>query len=170
MNLLAIGLGALAIGRIIADHEDARTRAQRYRETIINAAAEYDLSPEILFGVLRVESNFNPNAVGSAGEIGMSQFKQIALDDIVTNAGFTRAYDVKELHDPTKAIYAAAALLALNRKRSGSMYTSIRAYNVGIGAALKDAAAGANYLTDVLRHASTESVYALFSGGDNARA
>lgn len=170
MNLLALGLGVFAVAKMIEHQETVNRSAYAYRSTIADAAARYNINPAILAGVLYVESSFNPRAVGSVGEVGMAQFKQIALDDIVLNHGFELATKVDELYDPTKAIYAAAALLDLNRQRSGSMYASIRAYNVGIGAAQRNTDAGASYLAKVLQASVSDYVYTLFSDNGHTHA
>src|ERR1700754_1833006 len=47
----------------------------KYFVLIAKYAKEYDVPVELAHAVVRVESNFNPNARGRAGEIGLMQIK-----------------------------------------------------------------------------------------------
>lgn len=121
--------------------------ARPYAGNIKASAARYKVGANILIGVLWQESRFDPNAVGSSGEIGMAQFMPIAAEDI--------GVELEDLKNPAMAIEAAAKLLALNRGRlAGNMWDSIRAYNVGVGKAAQDKTAGSGYALDVMATAA----------------
>lgn len=162
MSLLALALGAGGIAAVAAGHQKFRDRAKPYRALIAQAAKQYGVSENIIAAILWQESRFNPHAVGGVGEIGMGQFRQIALDDIRQNAKFNLALDFSELYDPEKAIPATAALLRLNRDRSGSIVESVRAYNVGSGNASKSEQAGLGYMTEVMKNAGIDFLMSSF--------
>ncbi len=47
----------------------------KYAAIIVKYAREYNVPVELAQAVVRIESNYNPNARGSAGEIGLMQIK-----------------------------------------------------------------------------------------------
>jgi soluble lytic murein transglycosylase-like protein len=49
--------------------------ATKYSAIIVKYANQYNVPIELARAVVRVESNFNPNALGSAGEVGLMQIK-----------------------------------------------------------------------------------------------
>lgn len=42
-------------------------------EAVNEAAEHYNLDPKLILAVIQVESKFNPNAVGTLGEVGLMQ-------------------------------------------------------------------------------------------------
>lgn len=159
-------LSMAAVGVAVVKAVDEAVQIVRlsapYRERILTAARRYGVSPHVLVGIIKTESAFNPNAVGSSGEVGLGQFKPIAAKDV--------GVDFNLLHgNPDLQIDSAAALLALNAKRAnGNILTSIRAYNVGIGAATKDAGLGTDYAFKVLRVAFLDWIYGSVLAGPKA--
>lgn len=158
MNLLFAGLGAATLVKLLADHDDTKAAAGPYRDMIVDASKQYGVSPSILAALLWQESRFNPNATGPTADVGIAQFTQVAVDDLIENGRLSPDTTLQDMFDPAIAIPAAAALLDLNRKRSGSLWTSIRAYNVGIGAARSNPSAGLNYLLNILSVAAPDVV------------
>lgn len=145
MNALTL-LGGAAVVITAQKHlEKISGLSKPYIATIRKYAAQYDIAPEIVTALLFKESGFNPDAVGSSGEIGIAQFLPIAAKDI--------GVDWDSLRNPEKGIEAACMLLSLNKQRTGSLYTAIRAYNVGIGAAQRSADAGYPYAADIMVNA-----------------
>lgn len=51
----------------------ANKQAEKFRATVTKAAAQYKVSPSLVFAVIRTESNFNPFAVSSAPAYGLMQ-------------------------------------------------------------------------------------------------
>lgn len=91
-------------------------------------AMRYGLPKEIILAQIWTESSGNPNAVGSAGERGLMQLKQIAIDDLREN-GYGRFEDWKE--NPATNIHAGAAYLDLQLKRAGNLKEALGSYNQG---------------------------------------
>lgn len=87
------------------------------------------ITPEILTAQIFFESQGNPSAIGKAGEIGLTQFMQIALDDIREN--FRVSIFQSQLHSPLIAIQAQIMFLSLQLKRTGNIRSALRAYNEG---------------------------------------
>ncbi|RUM08237.1 lytic transglycosylase domain-containing protein [Rhizobium chutanense] len=97
-----------------------------YAALINKYAAEYNVPVELAQAVIRVESNFNPKARGSAGEIGLMQIKP-ATARMMGYAG-TR----KGLFDPeTNIKYGMKYLAAAHQLGGGETCNTILKYNAG---------------------------------------
>ena len=51
----------------------ANKQAEKHRATVSRMAAQYKISPSLVFAIIRTESNFNPFAVSSAPAYGLMQ-------------------------------------------------------------------------------------------------
>ena len=93
-----------------------------YRAPLLRSAARWDVSAAMLAAQLMAESNFNPQAVSSAGALGIAQF-------IPSTAS---AYGLRDPFDPVASIDAQAHLMSdlLGRFR-GSIPLALAAYNAG---------------------------------------
>jgi len=87
------------------------------------ASAAYNLPAGMLEAVARVESNFDPTAVSSAGAEGIMQLMPQTAASLGVNP-----------FDPNQAIWGAAQLLASKLAHFGSVPLALAAYNAGDGA------------------------------------
>lgn len=122
-------------------------QAEKYREVVGKYAAQFKVSPSLVFAVIRTESNFNPFAVSSAPAYGMMQ--------LVPSSGGRDAYRTVKGRDemPTKEylfdaqnnielgtaylgvlLYKQLDVVANSTSRE---YCAISAYNTGAGNVLK---------------------------------
>jgi len=89
---------------------------------ISNAAALYSLPSEVLHNLVQSESSFNPDAVGSSGEQGLTQ--------MMPNTSASLGVD--DPFDPSQSIYGGAAYLAqLTKRFGGDLTKGLEAYNAG---------------------------------------
>lgn len=97
----------------------------QYDGLIGAAAAKYGLDPALLKGLIRAESNFDPNAGSPAGAQGLTQLMPATAASLgVTN-----------VHDPAQAIDGGARYLAQQLKAfAGDVTKALAAYNAGPGA------------------------------------
>jgi peptidoglycan DL-endopeptidase CwlO len=93
-----------------------------YADTFNEVGERYGISPRLLAAVGKVESSYRPDAVSSAGAIGLMQLMP------ATAAGLG-----VDPWDPIASIDAAARLLVGQRDRFGSIELALAAYNVGPG-------------------------------------
>ncbi len=95
-----------------------------YRGTVVAAAGAGGVPPGLLAALLYAESGFDPRAVSPAGAQGIAQF----MPATAAGVGLTDPFD------PSRAIPAAAALLAGHMRAFGSVPLALAAYNAGPGA------------------------------------
>ncbi len=105
--------------------------AKRITRALINEGRRYNLDPVFLMAVIKTESRFNPNAIGSVGEIGLMQIRPETGAWLAQKMGL--AWPGKSvLHDPRINIRLGAAYINQLRKKfpsQGQLYLS--AYNLG---------------------------------------
>jgi soluble lytic murein transglycosylase-like protein len=106
-----------------------RTRAvsnDKYVSLIRKAAAKHGVPVKIAKAVVEVESNFNPGARGSAGEVGLMQIKPATARGIGYR-GSTRA-----LYDPaTNLEWGMKYLAGAHKRAGGDLCGTILRYNAG---------------------------------------
>jgi hypothetical protein len=93
----------------------------RFRDTLIDAGAEWNVSAALLAAQLMAESNFNPFAVSPAGAEGIAQFMP----------GTAASYGLADPFDPVAAIDAQAHLMSDLIHQFGSPELALAAYNAG---------------------------------------
>ena len=104
-------------------------KAAGYSSLIQTYAKTYGVPVDLAHAVVRVESNFNPKARGSAGEIGLMQIKP-ATARMMGYSG-----SAKGLYDPETNIKFGMKYLAMAHDLSGGTTCgTILKYNAGHGA------------------------------------
>jgi soluble lytic murein transglycosylase-like protein len=97
----------------------------QYSDLINAAAQKYGIDPALLKGLIRQESNFNPNAQSGAGAQGLCQL----MPGTAASLGCTNPLD------PAQAIDAGAKYLSQQLKAfGGDPRKALAAYNAGPGA------------------------------------
>ena len=104
-------------------------RSGGYSGLIQSYAKAYGVPVELAHAVVRVESNFNPRARGSAGEIGLMQIKPATARMMGDRGGS------KGLYDPETNIKFGMKYLAMAHELGGGTTCgTILKYNAGHGA------------------------------------
>lgn len=137
-----------------------RGRSRLVAQALINAANEQQMDPLFLMAIINQESQFNPNALGSHGEIGLMQLKPSTAMTVASLRGLTdeqaRTEVTEALKDPVQNIRLGAAYLARLRvsfKHRSTLYIS--AYNMGATRVRSHVAMGVEpriYSSKVLAH------------------
>jgi membrane-bound lytic murein transglycosylase C len=94
-------------------------QADKYRGVVTRVAQQYQVSPSLVFAIIKVESNFNPFAVSSAPAYGMMQ--------LVPTSGGREAYKrAKGIDEPPTREYLFDAD---NNIELGTAYLSVLIYS-----------------------------------------
>lgn len=122
----AAGSGA-ATG-FAATLRSVQNRGRELDDIFEKAAAAYQLPPELLRAIAFHESGFNPNAVSSAGAMGLMQLMPVAV----------RATGISDPYDPEQNVMAGAKILRdYLDKYDGDLKLALAAYGAGSGAVAK---------------------------------
>ncbi len=106
-----------------------KTQSETISKTIIEEANKYNMDPLFLVSVIKLESSFNPNAIGGVGEIGLMQIRPSTAKWLNDTYNVVKKVDLK---DPLINIKLGAYFL--NKLRSNFDNNSryyISAYNMG---------------------------------------
>jgi soluble lytic murein transglycosylase-like protein len=96
-----------------------------YNDAIAEAAALYEVDPNLIRAIIRAESAFNPFAVSRAGAQGLMQLMPAVAEEL----------DVLDPFDPRQNIFGGARYLRqLLDRNDGNVSLAVASYNAGPGA------------------------------------
>lgn len=130
---------------------DYNTFPHSFDEFIHSAAEKYKLSPAIIKSIIKVESNFNPQALSKSGAQGLMQL----MPDTA------KVLQVKNVWNPQENIDGGAKYLRqLLEQFDNDLILSLAAYNAGPGnvtryGGIPPFAETQNYVKKVLEHINT---------------
>ena len=134
-------------------------RVTKFKPLIETKAKKYDLDPNLLAGLIRQESNFNPYAVSSCGAMGLGQLMPETARGLGVKDPFNAAQNLEG---------AAKYLRQMLDTFGGNVRKALAAYNAGPGAVMKYGgippyAETQNYVKAVLSHKSQIEKGAFFA-------
>lgn len=138
LTLLAIAvLGIAGVAAWVVEGEPGWYLRARYPlayEQIVSAhARNYDLEPALLAAVIYTESRFDPDAVSSAGAVGLMQLLPETAKGIALRTGGAR-FVLSDLRDPEINVrYGSWYLDHLRDRYDGDMRLALAAYHAGQG-------------------------------------
>lgn len=96
---------------------------------VIKTSMLHNIDPLIVLSVIKVESNFNVNAVGSKGEIGLMQLNPKSFPD----------YSISQLQNPETNIKLGINYLKLIKESCKNKYylNWVDCYNKGVKGSMK---------------------------------
>src|SRR5437868_4144968 len=136
---------------------NAPVNPQQVDAAIEQAAARHNVDPNLVRSVIKVESNFNPNAVSRKGAMGLMQLMPSTA----------RSLHVTNPFDPQQNVDAGVRhLKKLLESYGGNIRLSLAAYNAGAGAVARS--------SGVPRYSETQNyvrrITELYYGGSGADA
>jgi hypothetical protein len=122
----SFNLNNIGIGQMLPPIQLTRMSGKNtnFDEIVDQAANAYNLPAKLIKSVIQKESNFNPNAVSSAGASGLMQLMP----------GTARGLGVKNVFDPAENIFAGSKYLRqMLDKYDNNLELALAAYNAGPG-------------------------------------
>jgi len=106
---------------------------RRYKETVENAAKLYMVDPNLVYAVIKQESNFYENATSKSGAKGLMQLMESTANEIATEIYSINEneYDIYDSY--TNITIGTKYLARLLDYFDGNYYLAIAAYNAGLG-------------------------------------
>lgn len=100
----------------------------KYNDLIARAAAKHQMDPRLLHAVIQAESAYNPQAISSAGAVGLMQL----MPDTA------RRYGVSDRRDPEQNVDGGTRYLKdLLAMFNSNLKLAVAGYNAGEGAVMK---------------------------------
>jgi soluble lytic murein transglycosylase len=110
---------------------DYKKKASRITEALVDESEKYNFDPVFVMALIRTESNFNPLALGSVGEIGLMQIRPETAEWMAKRAKIKWKGE-KTLRDPVQNIKIGVAYMAYLRDHfENKAYKYLSAYNLG---------------------------------------
>ncbi|HEV2320828.1 MAG TPA: lytic transglycosylase domain-containing protein, partial [Gammaproteobacteria bacterium] len=110
----------------------ALTYPLAFEQTLVPKAAQLKLDLSWIYGLIRAESVFRPNAVSHAGAYGLMQLMPATGRDMANRLGLTLDDDDSLLDPPTNLILGSSYLREVLRQFDGSEPLATAAYNAGV--------------------------------------
>lgn len=129
--ILAVAILLGIFGDLILTGIDRLIYPDGYRELVEKYSAEYSVPSDLIFAVIKVESDFTPDAKSSAGAIGLMQVVPSTYEYIAELLG-ERAFSPL-LYDPETNIKYGTYYLRYLYSKFGSWEKALAAYNWGEG-------------------------------------
>ena len=121
--------------------EEQRTRILSVQSFVAEAAAEHDVDPALINGMIWVESRFNPKAKSPAGARGLMQLMPATAAYLAKRLGEHNA----RVYDPEFNVRAGSLYLAEMLAKFGDEHHAIAAYHAGPGNVKKWVDAGRSF-------------------------
>ncbi len=114
--------GYRVIIRNPSQHTSVPNQSLSFEELVRSASNRYGMDPNLVWAVMKVESDFNPEAVSIKGARGLMQLMPATA----------RQHQVDNIHDPSQNIRAGVRHLRLLLDRfQGNLKLGLAAYNAG---------------------------------------
>ena len=102
----------------------------KYETYVREASAEYGVSEQLVYAVIKAESNFNPNAVSDSGAFGLMQLMPETARWICEKEGVS--FETASLTDPKENLRMGCMYLSyLLSMYHGNETNAVAAYNAG---------------------------------------
>ena len=104
---------------------------KKYSRIVSEQAKAYELEENLVYAVIKAESNFDPKAESPVGALGLMQLMPDTFEWMQSHVG--GEYGTDALFDPAVNIRFGCALLRLLLNEYGDLRVALCAYNAGMG-------------------------------------
>lgn len=102
-----------------------------FNEEVTKAKAQWGVDPEVIWGIMRAESQYRKEAYSPVGAIGLMQIMPMTGKRLAKIAGFDQ-FKPSQLFEPSVSIYLGGAYLQrLMKKFEGTLSLAAASYNAG---------------------------------------
>ncbi|MEE0858981.1 MAG: lytic transglycosylase domain-containing protein [Acutalibacteraceae bacterium] len=115
-----------SLGQVMHPHD--------YDEYVYKYSEEYEIEPNLVFAIMKAESNFDPEAESHVGAIGLMQLMPETFEWLQTYKDGEVTMDSSYLYDPEINIQYGCLFLDFLLDRYTVEETAVAAYNAGFGA------------------------------------
>lgn len=129
--IVALAVGAVLVASKLIHNTRDSLYPREYSEYVEKYSEMYGVPKEIIYAIIKVESNFDPNAVSKKGAMGLMQIMPATFDWIAPKLGIEGEHSL--LFDPETNIHIAAYYLSYVYKEFAVWETCYAAYNAGHG-------------------------------------
>ena len=108
---------------------------KKYSEYITKYSREFGIDEELVFAVIKCESNFLPHAQSQAGAVGLMQITEATFSDVakMLHEEAEIEFSTDALNPETNIRYGVRYIKYLNEIFGGDKTAVIAAYNAGLG-------------------------------------
>jgi len=110
---------------------------KKYQELVKKYSVQYGVDENLVYAVIKTESNFNPKAESDVGARGLMQLMEDAYDWVGNKMGDEQERDYDLMYDPEYNIRYGTYLLMLLYNEYGDKETALAAYHSGRGSVNK---------------------------------
>lgn len=127
-------IGIIAIGNIPQKIQKI-IYTKEYTEQVEKYSKEYNVDTNLVYAVIKAESNFKPNAKSNKNAIGLMQLMEDTAKDLVKRVDLKiKEEEIKgKLYDVDININLGTKYLSILLERYGNIEIAVTAYNAGIG-------------------------------------
>lgn len=119
------------IFRDIVEHSEmGYFTALRLSGAIVTQCEKFNIDPNLVFAIIRVESSFRPQAVSERGAVGLMQLLPSTAEYVSDLYGY-RYKDEKSLLDPVTNVKIGIAYFSYLHSNLGHLNYALWAYNYG---------------------------------------
>ena len=112
---------------------EKNTYKQGYSEYVTTYAAKFGVPEYIVYAVIKIESNFKPDALSRAGAAGLMQLTEETFNDVTGQYMLNENLPYSQVYDPETNIRYGTYYLSYLYKQFGNWDVAFAAYNGGIG-------------------------------------
>lgn len=105
----------------------------KYKKEVANASEKYGVSKALIYGVIKTESSFDPDAESHAGAVGLMQITEDTFIWLQTYYKPDNDYTFEDLKNPAENIDYGTHLLSILSEMYEDEETMLCAYNAGVG-------------------------------------
>lgn len=108
----------------------------KWPECTYAAADRYNIEPELIWAIIKTESNWNTRALNKANSNGTADYGPAQINSSWFPY-FESKYNIPRariINDPCTNIHVSGYILAKNFRAGGRIWNSVGAYNAGFGA------------------------------------